>query len=86
MNPVTLAEREGRLTFFKNGQYKYEPSKEYLEKKAKSFDSERVNKAHDVKILFRKHIWNETNRRLAKIEEHVDKGLVRIQSKRFILK
>lgn len=86
MNGVTLAEKENRIIFFKNGSYKYEPSKEYLEKKTKSFDSERANKAHDIKIMFRKHIWSEADRRLAKIQEYMDKGLVKIQNKRFILK
>lgn len=86
MNPVTKAEQEGRLIFFKNGKYKYIPSKEARERiaKAKSFDSERANKAHDVKLSFRKHIWAESDRRLAKIEKYVDKGLIKITNKEFI--
>ena len=87
MDTIRKAEQEGRLVFFKNGSYKYTPSKEAQQKInefKKAFDSERANKAHNVKIGFRKHIWNEADRRLAKIEKYVDKGLVSITNKEFI--
>jgi len=89
MNPVTQAENEGRLIFFRNGQYKYIPSKKAqakINESKRPFDSEKANKMHDLKISFRKHIWSEADRRLSKIEKYVDKGLVKIQNKEFILK
>jgi len=85
MNPVTKAEQEGRLIFFKNGKYKYIPTKETQEKMArykKPFDSEKANK---LKISNRK-IWSEIDRRLEKIERYVDKGLIKIHNKEFVLK
>lgn len=88
MNPVTKAEQEGRLIFFRNGKYKYIPTKETQEKMArykKPFDSEKANKLHDLKILNRK-TWAEVDRRLEKIERYIDKGLIRIHNKEFILK
>ena len=89
MNAVRKAEQEGRLIFFRNGKYKYIPTKETQEKMArykKPFDSEKANKMHELKLSFRKHIWSEADRRLAKIEKYVDRGLVKIQNKEFILK
>ena len=89
MNPVTQAENEGRLIFFRNGQYKYIPSKKAqakIQEYKKPFNSERANKIHELKLSFRKHIWSEADRRLAKIEKYVDRGLVKIQNKEFILK
>lgn len=89
MNAVRKAEQEGRLIFFKDGKYKYIPTKETQEKMArykKPFDSEKANKMHELKLSFRKHIWSEADRRLAKIEKYVDKGLVKIHNKEFILK
>ncbi len=88
MNAVRKAEQEGRLIFFRNGKYKYIPTKETQEKMArykKPFDSERANKLHDLKISNRK-IWAEVDRRLEKIERYIDKGLIRIHNKKFILK
>ena len=88
MNAVRKAEQEGRLIFFKNGKYKYIPTKETQEKMEefkKPFDSERANKLHDLKISNRK-IWAEVDRRLEKIERYVDKGLIKIHNKEFILK
>lgn len=85
MNAVRKAEQEGRLIFFKNGKYKYIPTKETQEKMArykKPFDSEKANK---LKISNRK-IWSEVDRRLEKIERYVDKGLIKIHNKEFILK
>jgi len=89
MNAVRKAEQEGRLIFFKDGKYKYIPTKETQEKMArykKPFDSEKANKMHELKLSFRKHIWSEVDRRLEKIERYVDKGLVKIHNKEFILK
>ncbi len=88
MNAVRKAEQEGRLIFFRDGKYKYIPTKETQEKMArykKPFDSERANKLHDLKISNRK-TWSEVDRRLEKIERYVDKGLIKIHNKEFVLK
>ena len=88
MNAIRKAEQEGRLIFFRDGKYKYIPTKETQEKMArykKPFDSEKANKLHDLKILNRK-TWSEVDRRLEKIERYIDKGLIRIHNKEFILK
>lgn len=88
MNPITKAEQEGRLIFFKDGKYKYIPTKETQEKMArykKPFDSEKANKLYDLKISNRK-TWSEVDRRLEKIERYVDKGLIKIHNKEFVLK
>ncbi len=88
MNPVTKAEQEGRLIFFRDGKYKYIPTKETQEKMArykKPFDSEKANKLYDLKISNRK-TWSEVDRRLEKIERYVDKGLIKIHNKEFVLK
>lgn len=88
MNAVRKAEQEGRLIFFKNGKYKYIPTKETQEKMArykKPFDSEKANKLYDLKISNRK-TWAEVDRRLEKIERYIDKGLIRIHNKEFVLK
>lgn len=88
MNAVRKAEQEGRLIFFRNGKYKYIPTKETQEKMArykKPFDSEKANKLYDLKISNRK-TWAEVDRRLEKIERYIDKGLIRIHNKEFILK
>ena len=85
MNAIRKAEQEGRLIFFRDGKYKYIPTKETQEKMArykKPFDSEKANK---LKISNRK-IWSEIDRRLEKIERYVDKGLIKIHNKEFILK
>ena len=89
MDTIRKAQQEGRLIFFRDGRYKYIPTKETQEKQKeykKSFNSERANRIHELKLSFRKHIWSEADRRLAKIEKYVDKGLVKIQNKEFILK
>lgn len=88
MNAVRKAEQEGRLIFFKNGKYKYIPTKETQEKMArykKPFDSEKANKLYDLKISNRK-TWSEVDRRLEKIERYVDKGLIKIHNNEFVLK
>ena len=88
MNAVRKAEQEGRLIFFRDGKYKYIPTKETQEKMArykKPFDFERANKLHDLKISNRK-TWAEVDRRLEKIERYIDKGLIRIHNKEFVLK
>lgn len=88
MNPITKAEQEGRLIFFRDGKYKYIPTKETQEKMSrykKPFDSEKANKLYDLKISNRK-IWSEVDRRLEKIERYVDKGLIKIHNKEFVLK
>ena len=88
MNAVRKAEQEGRLIFFRDGKYKYIPTKETQEKMArykKPFDSEKANKLYDLKISNRK-TWSEIDRRLEKIERYVDKGLIKIHNKEFILK
>lgn len=88
MNAVRKAEQEGRLIFFRDGKYKYIPTKETQEKMArykKPFDSEKANKLYDLKISNRK-TWAEVDRRLEKIERYVDKGLIKIHNKEFILK
>jgi hypothetical protein len=88
MNAVRKAEQEGRLIFFKDGKYKYIPTKETQEKMArykKPFDSEKANKLYDLKISNRK-TWSEVDRLLEKIERYVDKGLIKIHNKEFILK
>lgn len=88
MNAVRKAEQEGRLIFFRDGKYKYIPTKETQEKMArykKPFDSEKANKLHDLKISNRK-TWAEVDRRLEKIERYIDKGLIRIHNKEFVLK
>ena len=89
MDTIRKAEQEGRLIFFRDGKYKYIPTKETqakINESKRPFDSEKANKMHDLKISFRKHIWSEADRRLAKIEKYVDRGLVKIQNKEFILK
>ncbi len=88
MNAVRKAEQEGRLIFFRDGKYKYIPTKETQEKMArykKPFDSEKANKLYDLKISNRK-TWAEVDRRLEKIERYIDKGLIRIHNKEFVLK
>lgn len=88
MNAIRKAEQEGRLIFFKDGKYKYIPTKETQEKMArykKPFDSEKANKLYDLKISNRK-TWSEVDRRLEKIERYVDKGLIKIHNKEFVLK
>ena len=88
MNPVDLAIREGRLSFH-NGKYRYIPTaqtQKRIEEAKKPFNSERANKIHELKLSFRKYIWSEADRRLAKIEKYVDRGLVKIQNKEFICK
>lgn len=86
MNAVDLAIRERRLSFYK-GRYKYTPTaqtQKRIEELKKPFDSIRANKFHEVKLINRKKLWQETDKRLAKIEKYVDKGLVRITNKEFI--
>ncbi len=88
MNAIRKAEQEGRLIFFRDGKYKYIPTKETQEKMArykKPFDSEKANKLYDLKISNRK-TWSEVDRRLEKIERYVDKGLIKIHNKEFVLK
>ena len=86
MNAVDLAIREGRLSFY-NGRYKYIPTaqtQKRMEEAKKPFNSERANNIHEVKLMNRKKLWQEADKRLAKIEKYVDKGLVRITNKEFI--
>ena len=86
MNAVDIAIKEGRLSFH-NGRYKYTPTsstQKRIEELKKPFDSIRANKFHEVKLINRKKLWQETDKRLAKIEKYVDKGLVRITNKEFI--
>lgn len=88
MDTIRKAEQEGRLIFFRDGKYKYIPTKETQEKMArykKPFDSEKANKLYDLKISNRK-TWSEVDRRLEKIERYVDKGLIKIHNKEFVLK
>lgn len=87
MDKVKQAIEEKRLIFFSNGSYKYVPTtqaQKKIEEVKKPFDSQRANKIHEIKIMNRKKIWQEADRRLAKIENHIDKGLKRIQNKEFI--
>ena len=86
MNAVDLAIREGRLSFYK-GRYKYTPTaqtQKRIEEAKKPFNSEKANAIHEIKLINRKKLWQETDKRLAKIEKYVDKGLVRITNKEFI--
>lgn len=86
MNAVDLAIKEGRLNFHK-GRYSYTPTtqaQKRIEEFKKPFDSIRANNIHEVKLMNRKKLWQETDKRLAKIEKYVDKGLVRITNKEFI--
>lgn len=87
MNPFKKALDEGRIKFFPNGKYKYIPTtqaQKKIEEAKKPFDSQRANTIHEIKIMNRKKTWQEANRRLEKIENHIDKGLKRIQNKQFI--
>lgn len=87
MDKIRQAIEEKRLIFFNNGKYKYIPTtqaQKKIEEVKKPFDSQRANKIHEIKIMNRKKIWQEANRRLEKIENHIDKGLKRIQNKEFI--
>jgi len=87
MDKVKQAIEEKRLIFFSNGSYKYVPTtqaQKKIEEVKKPFDSQRANAIHEIKIMNRKKIWQEANRRLEKIENHIDKGLKRIQNKEFI--
>jgi len=89
MNPAMKAIEEKRLIFFKGGKYKYIPTTETQKKigdSKKIFDSKKAEKMYEAKIHFRNHIWKETDRRLEKIEKWVDKGLIKISNKEFILK
>lgn len=86
MNAVDMAIKEGRLSFY-NGRYKYTPTaqtQKRIEEAKKPFNSERANAIHEIKIMNRKKIWQEVDRRLEKIEKYVDKGLIRISNKQFI--
>lgn len=86
MNAVDIAIKEGRLSFY-NGRYRYIPTsstQKRIEEFKKPFDSIRANNIHEVKLMNRKKLWQETDKRLAKIEKYVDKGLVRITNKEFI--
>lgn len=87
MNAVDIAEKEGRIKFFPNGSYKYTPTTQTqikIEKFKKPFNSERANKVYELKLTNRKKVWEEADRRLAKIEKYVDKGLIKISNKQFI--
>ena len=86
MNAVDIAIKEGRLSFY-NGRYKYTPTsstQKRIEELKKPFDSIRANKFHEVKLINRKKLHQEIDRRLSKIEKYIDKGLVRITNKEFI--
>lgn len=89
MDKVTQAIKEKRLIFFSNGRYKYIPTiqaQKKIEEAKKPFDSQKANTIHDIKIMNRKKIWQETDKRLAKIEKFMDKNLIRISNKNFICK
>ena len=89
MDKVRQAIEEKRLIFFNNGSYKYIPTtqaQKKIEEAKKPFDSQKANIIHDIKIMNRKKTWQETYKRLAKIEKFVDKGLIRISNKNFICK
>ena len=87
MNPIKKAIEENRIIFFPNGKYKYIPSTQALKKieeAKKPFDSEKANNIHEVKLMYRKNLHQEIDRRLSKIEKYSDKGLIRIENKQFI--
>jgi len=84
MNGLKLAIEEGIIVFFNNGRYKYVPSHTYQKVKNKPFDSERANKLHDLKITNRKSTWTQVDRKLSIIEDHVEKGLKRIENGKLI--
>lgn len=87
MNPIKKAIEENRIIFFPNGKYKYIPTNQALKKieeAKKPFNSEKANTIHEVKLMYRKNLHQETDRRLAKIEKYIDKGLIRISNKEFI--
>ena len=88
MDKVRQAIEENRIIFFNNGRYKYVPSKEYQKEKEKEkrFDSEKANKIHNLKVMYRKSLWQETDRKLFLIEKYMEKGLKRISNKEFIFK
>jgi len=89
MDKVTQAIKEKRLIFFSDGRYKYIPTiqaQKKIEEAKKPFDSQKANTIHDIKIMNRKKIWQETDKRLAKIEKFMDKNLIRISNKNFICK
>lgn len=86
MTPVDIAIKEGRLSFQKR-KYKYTPTAQTqakIEEYKKPFNSERANKIYELKLTNRKKVWQEVDRRLAKIEKYVDKGLIKISNKQFI--
>ena len=90
MNAIRKAEQEGRLIFFRDGKYKYIPTKETQEKMArykKPFDSEKAHKAHQSKLIFRNSI-KEANRKIELIESQLEKGkkVVKIVNKEYICK
>lgn len=87
MNPFKKALDEGRIKFFPNGKYKYIPTtqaQKKIEEAKKPFDSKKANTIHEIKIMNRKKTWQEADRRLAKIEKFMDKGLIKISNKQFI--
>ncbi len=84
MNGLKLAIEEGRIVFFNNGRYKYVPSHTYQKIKSKTFNSERANKLHDLKITNRKSTWTQVDRKLSIIENYVEKGLKRIENGKLI--
>ena len=87
MTPTDIAEKEGRIKFFPNGSYKYTPSakaQKQIENFKKPFDSEKAHLKYELKISKRKKVLQEVDRRLAKIEKYVDKGLIKISNKQFI--
>lgn len=89
MDKVRQAIEEKRLIFFNNGKYKYIPTtqaQKKIEEAKKPFDSQKANTIHDIKIMNRKKIWQETDKRLAKIEKFMDKNLIKISNKNFICK
>ena len=89
MDKIKQAIEEKRLIFFNNGSYKYIPTTQAqrkIEEAKKPFDSQRANAIHEIKIMNRKKTWQEADRRLAKIEKFIDKGLIRISNKQFICK
>lgn len=85
MNGLKKAIEENRIIFFNNGRYKYVPSQEYQKQRSK-FNSEKANRIHDLKIMYRKKIWQETDKRLHLIEKYIEKGLRKISNKEFIFK
>ena len=87
MNAITLAEKEGRLTFY-NGRMRYTPTKSTQQKMIdakKPFDSIKAHLNHSKKLIFRDSI-REGLRKIELIENQLIKGkkIIRITNKNYI--